>query len=287
MIQYSNMNFEQSNVDAPHSCECVNSQKKNWTEFKVAIPIAVLFVLIFIALQKMGLVNLINSEKMGVGTIFVIGFVASLSSCMAVVGALVLSMSATFAHTGASWRTQTFFHLGRIISFFLLGGLIGAIGSAFTLSSTATLTLNVLVALVLLILGINLLEVFPWAKKLQPSMPKFFKVRIHNFSKIKNVFGPVIFGVATFFLPCGFTQSMQIFALSTGNFLEGAVTMLVFALGTLPVLLVVSFGSFSFKNSKNVSVFFKVAGMIVILFALFNFLNALVVSGIISPIFNF
>ncbi len=29
---------------------------------------------------------------------------------------------------------------------------------------------------------------------------------------------PIIVGVGTFFLPCGFTQSMQIAALSSGSF---------------------------------------------------------------------
>lgn len=281
------MNFEQKNFSGAPVCECGVSSKPKWYEFKIAIPLAILFVLVFIVLQKIGLVNLITSDQTNLGAIFVIGIVASLSSCMAVVGALVLSMSATFAHTGASFRTQTFFHLGRIISFFVLGGVIGLIGSAFTLNLTTTLILNVIIAIVLLILGINLLEVFPWAKKLQPSLPKSLKDKIHSFSKIKNVFGPAIFGLATFFLPCGFTQSMQIFALSTGNFLDGALVMLVFALGTLPVLLIISFGSFGFKNSKNVGIFFKVSGLIVILFAFFNFMNALVVSGIINPIFNF
>ncbi len=282
------MNFEQKNMqEGAPICSCVDSSQSKWSDFKIAIPVTILFILIFIVLQKMGLVNLISSDKTNFGTIFAIGFVASLSSCMAVVGALVLSMSATFAHSGASWRTQTFFHAGRIVSFFLLGGLIGVIGSAFTLNTTATLILNLIVALVLLILGINLLEVFPWAKKLQPSLPRSFKSHIQNFSKIKNVFGPILFGVATFFLPCGFTQSMQIMALSTGNFMDGALTMLVFALGTLPVLLIVSFGAFGFKNSKNTSTFFKISGLIVIVFAIFNLLNALVVAGIINPIFNF
>jgi sulfite exporter TauE/SafE len=63
--------------------------------------------------------------------------------------------------------------------------------------------------------------------------------------------------------------------------------MLSFALGTLPILALISFSSFSITNSKKSGVFFKSAGLIVILFAIFNLINALVVIGAIPPVFNF
>ena len=65
------------------------------------------------------------------------------------------------------------------------------------------------------------------------------------------------------------------------------LTMFFFALGTLPVLALISFSSFSIKDSKKSGIFFKSAGLIVIMFALFNLINSLVVIGAISPVFNF
>jgi sulfite exporter TauE/SafE len=97
----------------------------------------------------------------------------------------------------------------------------------------------------------------------------------------------MLVGIATFFLPCGFTQSMQIYTLSTGSFWGGAMTMFAFALGTLPILALVSFSSFSIKDNKNSGIFFKTAGLIIILFAIINIINSLVVIGLISPVFNF
>ncbi|OHB02559.1 MAG: hypothetical protein A3A96_03970 [Candidatus Zambryskibacteria bacterium RIFCSPLOWO2_01_FULL_39_39] len=258
-----------------------------WSDFKVALPIAVGFAVLFIILQKLGIVNLVNSENITYGTVFMIGIIASLSTCMAVVGGLVLSMSATFAKEGERVRPQLMFHIGRIVSFFILGGVIGMIGSAFTLNTSATFILSLIIGIVMLILGINLLGVFPWAKKLQPSIPKFIAKHAHGVSKLNHSVTPLLLGVATFFLPCGFTQSMQIFTLSTGNFLQGGLTMLSFALGTLPVLALVSFSSFSIKDSSKKGIFFKSAGLIVIMFALFNLLNSLVVIGFLPPIFNF
>lgn len=262
-------------------------KENNWSEFKIAIPIAFGFAVLFILLQKAGLVNLVSGENVTYGTAFVIGIIASVSSCMAVVGGLLLSMSATFAKDGDKIKPQLMFHIGRIVSFFILGGIIGVIGSAFTLSTSASFILGLIIGLIMLVLGINLLDIFPWAKKLQPSMPKFLSKRAHEVSKLNHTLTPMLVGVATFFLPCGFTQSMQLYSLTTGSFMSGALTMLAFALGTLPVLALVSFSSLSIRNSSKSGIFFKSAGLVVIMFALFNLINSLVVIGVISPIFNF
>lgn len=262
-------------------------QEKNWSDFSVAIPIAFAFAVLFVLLQKLGIVNLVNTSNVSYGTAFTLGIIASLSTCMAVVGGLVLSMSATFAREGDRVRPQILFHTGRIASFFILGGVIGALGSAFTLGVTGTFILGLLVGIVMLILGINLLDVFPALKRFQPSMPKFFGKHALGISELNHWLTPLLVGVATFFLPCGFTQAMQLYSLTTGSFLAGGLTMLSFALGTLPVLALIGFSSFSIKNSAKAGIFFKSAGLIVILFALFNIINSLVVIGLISPVFNF
>ena len=263
------------------------SSGKKWDDFKIAVPVVFAFAVLFVALQKLGIVNLVGSGDVTYGTAFVIGIVASLSSCMAVVGGLLLSMSATFAKEGDKVRPQLMFHGGRIISFFIFGGVIGALGSAFTLNTSMTFALDIVIAAIMLILGLNLLDIFPWAKRLQPSMPKFIAKRAHGVSKLNHTLTPALVGIVTFFLPCGFTQSMQLYSLTTGSFLTGGLTMLAFALGTLPVLAIISFSSFSIQNSSKAGVFFKSAGLIVIMFALFNLINSLVVIGLISPEFNF
>lgn len=261
--------------------------EKNWSEFSIAIPIAIGFAVLFVLLQKLGIVNLINASNVSYGTAFMIGVIASLSTCMAVVGGLVLSMSATFAREGDKVRPQFLFHAGRIASFFILGGVIGALGSAFTLGTTGTFVLGLLIGIVMLILGINLLDVFPSLKRFQPSMPAFLGKHALGVSELNHWLTPFLVGIVTFFLPCGFTQAMQLYSLTTGSFLAGGLTMLSFALGTLPVLAAIGFSSFSIKNSAKAGIFFKSAGLIVILFALFNITNSLVVIGVISPVFNF
>jgi len=260
---------------------------KKWSDFKSAVPIALGFAVLFVLLQKMGLINLVQGNNVTYGTAFVIGIIASLSTCMAVVGGLVLSMSATFAKEGDRVRPQVLFHIGRIGAFFVLGGVIGALGSAFALNATATFVMSFVIAIVMFILGLNLLEVFPWAKRLQPSVPQFLSRHTLAVSKWNHAITPVAVGIATFFLPCGFTQSMQLYTLGTGSFLTGGLTMLAFALGTLPVLALISFSSLSIKNSPKAGVFFKSAGLIVIMFAIFNLLTSLTAIGLVPPLFNF
>ncbi|MBI4065673.1 sulfite exporter TauE/SafE family protein [Candidatus Kaiserbacteria bacterium] len=258
-----------------------------WGDFAYAVPISVVIIFGFFLLQKAGLASLITGSSVSYGTAFFIGLIASVSTCLAIVGGLVLSLSASSAKEGGTWRTQALFHAGRIGGFFVLGGLVGLLGNSMHLGLTASVVLGGIVAVVMLILGINLLDVFHFTKKLQFTLPSAFSRHVVNGSRHDHYLAPVLVGVGTFFLPCGFTQSMQLYALSTGSFIQGALTMTAFALGTLPMLALLSFGSLNIAHKSWKGIFFKTAGIIVIALALFNLANTLATAGIISPLFNF
>lgn len=269
------------------------ARSARWGDFAYAVPIAFAFIAAFILLQKAGLTSFLTGSDVSYGTAFLIGLIASVSSCLAVVGGLVLSLSASSAKEGGTWRTQALFHAGRLGGFFLLGGLVGLLGNSLHLGLTANIVLGVLVALVMLVLGVNLLDVFSFTKRLQLALPtRLSKTLIskdlpRTNSELVRGLAPALVGAGTFFLPCGFTQSMQIYALSTGSFLQGALTMTVFALGTLPMLALLSFGSLNIAHKPWKGVFFKTAGIIVIALALVNGASALATAGVISPLFNF
>lgn len=256
--------------------------RRRWDELVYAVPVAAALIVGFVALQKTGFLRVAGGGEASLLTPFLIGIVASLSSCLAVVGGVVLTLSATFARNGNATRPLAMFHVSRIVSFFVLGGAIGALGSVFRLGSITTLVVQILLAAVMILLGVNLLDLFPGAKKFLPSVPKFLSSRAAASTKLTNAYVPALVGVLTFFLPCGFTQSMQLYALSTGSFLTGGLTMLAFALGTFPVLALVGVGSVRMTSSAKRGVFFKVAGILVIAFAAMNAYYALVAAGIIS-----
>ncbi len=252
-----------------------------WQQFSIAIPLALMLLAAFWGLQKLGIVNLVSLKDASYLTAITIGVIASLSTCMAIVGGLTLSISANFAKEGDSIKPQTLFHAGRLIAFFLLGGIIGSIGTQFEFSDSGTFVLSITVGIVMLLLGLKLLDIFPKARSLLPTLPNFALGWIEPLKSANHTLTPALLGILTFFLPCGFTQSMQIYTLTSGGFIPGALTMGFFALGTLPVLGLMSFASLGLKSPWSSGIFFKTSGLVVTAFAITNIYAALLFAGYI------
>lgn len=259
----------------------VEVNKSNGVIWK-AIPIGLVFLFLFFILQKSGILNLGIGGKTTPVTSFIIGLIASVSSCLAIVGGLVLSLSAKVSEDDES-DTKTFFlfHIGRLVSFAFLGGMLGLIGNAIGINFTFTSILGLLASFVMLMLGLNLVGIFSKNKlTLHSGIFNFFRKIEHK------TLTPLLIGFGTFFLPCGFTQSMQVVALSSGSFVSGSLIMLAFALGTLPMLALLSFGSASLAHGKHAPLFFKSAGVVVIGLGVFGLLAGLAGLGIINPLFS-
>ncbi len=247
-----------------------------------ALPIGLALIVLFFVIQKSGVLNFGLGGTATPITSFMVGLVASVSSCLAVVGGLVLSLSATVSQDKVSdIKPMILFHTGRLLSFAVLGGVLGAIGGAIGISFAFTAVLGIIASLVMIVLGLNLVGIF---QKNVVTLPSGF---FNFFRRVEHkTIAPLLVGGGTFFLPCGFTQAMQVAALSSGSFLSGLLIMIAFALGTLPVLALLSFGSASFAQSKHAPLFFKAAGIVVIGLGLFALLSGLAGLGIIDPLFN-
>lgn len=219
----------------------------------------------------------------------VIGVIASLSTCAALVGGVILSMSKQwnqlYGGKDENKRILPFvlFNLGRLVSFTVLGGLLGVIGSVFQVSLQLTSVLIIGVSVIMVILGLQMLGV-SWAKKIKFGFPKILSRYASNEQNFKGKYMPFTIGAMTFFLPCGFTLMAQTVALATGNFFLSALMMLSFALGTLPVLGLLSFSSVKFQKNPVLSGTFNlIVGVSILMFGAFNVnaqLNVLGVSNI-------
>src|SRR3989344_647145 len=77
------------------SVEKITEVKKGDDVIWKALPIGLVFLALFFILQKSGILNLGIAGKTTPITSFIIGLIASVSSCLAIVGGLVLSLSAT------------------------------------------------------------------------------------------------------------------------------------------------------------------------------------------------
>jgi sulfite exporter TauE/SafE/copper chaperone CopZ len=235
-----------------------------------------------VAVSKLGLLpNVAISNNIGFGIAFAFGLVASVSSCMAVTGGLLIALAARYndAYTELTaferLRPHLYFNVGRIVSYALLGGAIGALGSALMLSPRVTSALTIAASLIMIVLGLRMLRLLPSAGKFFPALSKSLAHRIHDFGARNVRGGAFLLGALTFFLPCGFTQALQLYALTKGSALAGALTMLAFALGTLPALLSLSALS-SFAVGGVQKHFLRFAGAAVIVLGVFNIQYGLV-----------
>jgi sulfite exporter TauE/SafE/copper chaperone CopZ len=239
------------------------SKFKEWIDASL-ITASVIAVYIIIR-QVLKVDFAFTTDKVDYISIFIVGVLASISTCMAVVGGIVLSISSSFSKSN-SRLPITIFHVSRIISFFLFGGVLGILGGVLLPTLAVQSVIEIVLFFVFIILGLNLLgfKVFRFgiAKKLGAETID----AVDNSTKSINILTTVFLGALTFFLPCGFTQTAQFTAIASGTFTTGALIMFVFALGTLPALAAISFASVKLTSPT----FYKAAGLIVIVFAFIN-----------------
>lgn len=211
-----------------------------------------------------------SMENVGILTALAVGLVAGVSTCMALVGGLVLSLSARYAasHPQLSAKEKftphLYFNAGRVLGFGLLGGLLALLGTALQVSDGALGAVSILIGAVMIFLGLKLVHIFPALEEKNISLPKSFS-RLFPCSQGETYShrGALLSGALTFFLPCGFTQAMQLYAVSSGSFGSGALVMTLFALGTSPGLLGIG-GLAAIVRGRKARIFFAAAGLAVI-----------------------
>lgn len=268
---------EQPFID--HSSNKINP----WT---VAIFSAAV-ILAFVLINKLGLGGLLNiNSSSSLFVIFMFGATAGISSCAALVGGLVLSMSKQWESvysikdsTTKRMEPHLIFNLGRILSYGFFGAVLGGIGQQIKLSQNFAPFLIIIVSVVMITLGLQMLGVKA-LKRFQLTIPKVITRNIADERNFKGKYMPLVLGALTFFLPCGFTLAVQAMALLSGSIAQGSFIMLAFAVGTLPMLLLIGLSAVKFSGDSHFSgTFNKVAAIIVIFFALYNINSQLNVLG--------
>ncbi len=224
------------------------------------------------------------TDNMSYGFVFVIGLVAALSTCLAVAGGLLLAVAQKYNEKYphlAGWqkfKPHFFFNVGRIVSYTFLGGLIGLLGSTLAITPKVTGVITLAASVVMIIMGIQLLHIFPWLNRIQIKMPKFIAHRLYENNSAPSTARSFLFGGATFFLPCGFTQALQLYVLGTGSFTVGALTMLAFSLGTLPSLAGIgAISSLSTGELKRYVTTFS--AILIVILGIYNIPSGLTLAG--------
>ena len=229
----------------------------------------------------------------GLMVALLLGLAAGVSTCVALVGGLVLGLSAAHQagragveqNTAAQLRPALVFVGGRIAGYMAFGAVLGALGASIAMPPQLTALLMITVAVVMLLLGTRLTGLSPRLAGWSPTLPMGLGARLGlgegNVSAYSDGRAAGL-GALSFFLPCGFTQAVQIYALSTGSPLFAAALLGTFAIGTGPGLLALA-GLPVIVPSSAKPTLLRLVGVVVIAFALLNGSAAVRLSGFTLP----
>lgn len=286
--------------------------EKTQNDIKKMISMLVIIVSLYVLFQQLGILNLLvpsqlADTKMGYGMLFMIGMITSVH-CIAMCGGINLSQCIPSdknreehnhhkrdKHHGDGNRSvsklDTFkpaflYNFGRVFSYTAIGcflGFIGMIiggGSGGGISTLFQGILKMIAGVFMVIMGINMLGIFPWLRQFNLRMPKFLAIRIGR----KKAAGGQHFAVGLLngLMPCGPLQSMQLVALASGNPFTGALSMFSFSLGTVPLML--GFGSLVSALGKKFSKeIMNVGAVLVVVLGLAMLSQGGSLSGILLP----
>jgi len=286
---------ESSNQSAERKSQGAAAQKTDTPKVNINQIIGVviiIFALYFIS-SRLGVLNIFRAfpeaeQGMGYGMLFVIGLLTSVH-CVAMCGGINLSLcmqyadvSGTKGSRAAAMRPTLLYNTGRVVSYTMVGAIVGAIGSVVSFSGFMKGIVQIAAGIFMVIMGLNMLNIFPWLRRFSLRMPKFFANKVNE---QKNSNSPFYVGLMNGLMPCGPLQSMQLYALSTGDPLKGALSMFLFSLGTVPLMF--GLGALSSIISKKFTKrMMTVSAVLVIILGVFMFNSGVSVSGFALPDFG-
>lgn len=272
--------------------EVIKEKEAEDTDLGRTIGILIVIAALYVLLQSMDILNLLvpsqlADTKMGYGMLFVIGLLTSVH-CVAMCGGINLSqcIPQTGQNDKDSLRPALAYNIGRVVSYTAVGFVLGGIG--FMIGGGAEVGLPVLLqgilkivaGLFMVIMGLNMLGLFPGLRKFMIRMPKVFARKIGKEKARRKQ--PFLVGVLNGFMPCGPLQSMWVVALATCNPLLGALSMLLFSLGTVPLML--GLGTVvSILGRKFTDKVMMVGAVLVVVLGLAMLSQGGTLSGWISP----
>ncbi len=241
---------------------------------------AILGILYFFAKELHVFPESLGNPVTSVGGAFVLGLIASASTCMATTGALFTS----FIHKQSKGSNVTklagLFIAGRIISYAVFGYVLGYFGQGLTYITQLGSIFNVLIAVVLIVAGLDMLRLVSLSRILdilhiQPA--RLFPAGNQTRGIVGGAF---TLGFITYFLPCGFTLSTQAYALGIGNPLLSSQIMVAFALGTIPSLIFIALLS-HVRYTSIYQYFLKIVGVIIVVVGLSYVWSSLTLHGLV------
>ena len=193
-------------------------------EFIIILITIVIILTISYKILGFNIFNMIPTidSKLTYGMLFITGLLTSFH-CISMCGAINM-VAVINQNTNKRLKSPIFYNLGRIISYTLLGAFTGLIGNIISISKTVMGIIIIMSAIIMFFMSLNMLGVLN-LKNIKIPRTKL---------KVKSSF---VIGLLNGIMPCGPLQAMQVYALSTSSPIKGALSMLIFGLGTVPLML--------------------------------------------------
>jgi len=254
---------------------------------KVMIPV-VIFVLIvgYLLIKRYSgfeMLSQLNESNISLWLVLVIGLLASFH-CVGMCGGLVVTYSAGIAAKEEKKKPSTFssphfqYNFGRLISYTIIGGILGGIGSFFAINPNFSGAVMLIAGFFMILMALSLFTNFKWLEKFQLKMPQSIARFLYSQRHTKKPKGPFIIGLLNGLMPCGPLQAMQLYALGTGSFSRGALSMGIYALGTIPLMF--GFGTFiSTLSNQYVKKVMKFSAVVVAILGLIMINRGLINFG--------
>lgn len=173
------------------------------------------------------------------------------------------------------------YNFGRIFSYSIAGLIFGFFGklSVHHLNSILPIqhVLYIITNILLLLLGLylaNFWHVITHVEKLGQLLWRQIQPYAKRYIPIRSISHAFLVGSIWGWVPCGLVYTALVTAFSTASPVLGFLVMLVFGLGTLPNLIAMGFVAQSLLHFVRQSWVKRLAGSIIILFALLGFLRA-------------
>lgn len=211
--------------------------------------------------------------------LFVVGMLTSIH-CVGMCGGIMLSQSISKEKTSKlqAIRPALSYNAGRVVSYTILGGIVGALGSVLSLSLTMKAGLQIFAGIFMIVMGLNMAG-FSLFRKFNIKLPwSYCSIK-------KKPKTPFLVGLLNGLMPCGPLQTMQLYALGTGSATKGALSMFLFSLGTVPLML--TFGAISGLLGKgHAKKILKLSGFLVVLLGFIMGSRGLALAGVGLPTIN-
>ncbi|MDR1950316.1 MAG: sulfite exporter TauE/SafE family protein [Spirochaetaceae bacterium] len=258
-----------------------------------AAGILIIILALYMLLRQFGIAALTSAfplaeAGMGYGMLFIIGLVTSVH-CAGMCGGINLSQCISPGKSGGRFAVlfpSLLYNAGRIASYTTVGVIVGALGSAITVTGVMQGFVQIIAGVFMVIMGINMLGFFPGLRRFNLRMPRIFAKKIEA-EKAANK-SPLIIGLLNGLMPCGPLQAMQLYALSTGSPVKGGISMFLFSLGTVPLMFGLgALGSLLSHSSRGRSfsaAVMKVGAILVTVLGLTMFSNGWNLGGLPAPL---